>query len=139
MSSRTTTVLGRVRPVVDEKTIDRGPGGHQMDWANVSLVTYGQDDGKKFVPSFTIMGTLLGAGKISPRVETTNPAVCILEGDAKEGDLSAALSGYGTIWGGYFYETLMPDAAGGPPRVLASALKTELGSRFVWFAYGDSR
>lgn len=137
MSTRTTTVLGRVRPVVDEKTIDRSNGGHQIDWPNVN-VSYKQSDQLKLIPSFTIMGTALGLGKMSPRQASTNVATCILEGDAKEGDLAAALSGYGAIYGGYFYETLMPDATGSP-RTLASALKTELGARFVFFSYVDTR
>ena len=138
MSARTTATLGRVRPVVDESTVERGPGGAQIDWANVSSA-YLQSDGKKFIPAWTAMGELLGAGKVSPRVVTTNPATCFLETDAKEGDLSAALSGYGTVYGAYLFENLLPDSSGGPPRVLASAVKTELGDRFKFFQYLDSR
>jgi len=141
MSSRTTTVLGRVRPVVDEKTIDRSAGGHQIDWANVSSA-YLQTDGKKFIPAWTCIGLTLGAGKMSPRVVTTNPAEGFIESDAKEGDLSAALSGYGVVFGGYLWENLLPDSSGGPPRVLAAGIKSELvtaGNRFKFFQYTDSR
>lgn len=139
MSSRTTTVLGRVRPVIDEKSVLRSGGGRQIDWANVD-VAYKQSDGLKFLPAWTCVGELLGAGKLSPRVVTTNPATGFLESDAKEGDQAAALSGYGYVIGASLYENLLPDSSGGPPRVLATAIKTELGTdRWYFEQYGDAR
>jgi len=139
MSARTTAVLGRVRPVIDEASVLRSAGGRQIDWANVSD-TYKQSDGKKFLPAWTVVGELLGNGKLSPRVVTTNPATGFLETDAKEGDLSAAISGYGYVTGADLYENLLPDSSGGPPRVLASAIKTELGTaRWRFEQYGDAR
>jgi hypothetical protein len=141
MATITTFTFGTPRFVVDEHSITRSNGGRQVDWANVDDA-YKQSDGYKFLPAGTIVGELLGGGKISPRVDTDNPATLVLETDAKENDLSAAASGYGCIDGGNLYENLMPDATGGPPRALASALKTELaaaGCRFKFYTYQDSR
>jgi hypothetical protein len=101
-------------------------GGRQIDWANTSSAYLDAASGKKIIPAGTAMGTLLGAGLMSPRVVTTNPAVGLLEGDAVEGSLDDSLSGYGLLVGGVVYENLLPDATGGPPAVLASAVKTEL-------------
>ena len=95
--------------------------------------------GKKFLPAGTICGTLLGSGKISPRVASTNPATVVLQTDALEDDLSAALSGYGVFTEGHFYENLMPDAVAG---VVPSAYKTELaaaGGKWRWSTYADDR
>lgn len=99
--------------------------------------------GAKFLPAGTVVGTLLGAGKASPRIVTTNPAVGILETNATD-DPNApdSYSGYGVIVGGVIFENLLPEASGGPPKVLASAVKTELaaaGMGWVWQAYSDSR
>jgi hypothetical protein len=101
-------------------------GGKQIDWANVGAGYVDAATGKKIIPSGTAMGTLLGSGKMSPRVVTTNPAVGLLEGDAIEDDLVHSLSGYGLMVGGVVYENLLPDATGGPPAVLAAGIKTEL-------------
>lgn len=98
--------------------------------------------GKKTLPAGTAVGELLGSGKISPRIVTTNPATGFLETTAVEDEPQAALSGYGMIVGGVLFENLLPDATGGPPKTLASAIKTELaaaGTGFSWQVYGDSR
>jgi hypothetical protein len=144
MATITTTNLGTPRFVADEHSITRSNGGRQVDWANVpASAPYLQADGvRKLIRAGTAVGELLGSGKISPRVVTTNPATLILETDAYEGDLSAAASGYGCIDGGNLYENLLPDSTGGPPRALASALKTELtaaGCRFKFYTYQDDR
>lgn len=98
---------------------------------------------RKILRAGTAMGELLGAGKISPRVVTTNPATCLLATDAREDDPTAALSGYGVIKGGIVYENLLPDATGGPPAALAAAVKTELqtagvGTGFGFVVYADT-
>lgn len=90
------TRVGGPSPIVDPSSIDR-TNGVQIDWANVSTTNA---DGKKTLPAFTVVGTLLGSGKASPRVATTNPAVGMLATSAVEGDPTAALSGYGLIVGG---------------------------------------
>jgi hypothetical protein len=115
-------------------------GGRQIDWPNVAD-SYKNAEGKKVLPAGTRVGELLGAGKISPRVVTTNPAFGILETDAVEGDLVAPLSGYGVIRGGHLYENLLPGATGSPA-VIASAEKTELAANsmgFLFSQYGDTR
>lgn len=99
--------------------------------------------GAKFLPAGTVVGTLLnGTGKASPRIVTTNPAVGILETNATDDVLAPdALSGYGIIVGGVIYENLLPEATG-TPKVLASAVKTELAAAstgFVFQQYADSR
>lgn len=133
-----TTTPGGRNPVfvVDEGSIIRS-NGKQIDWANVN-VSYEDANGVKRIPAGTVMGELLGSGKISPRVVTTNPATCILLTDANEESDTDSLTGYGIARGGSFYEALLPDASGSP-RVLASAVKTELGSRFVFEKFIDTR
>lgn len=98
--------------------------------------------GPKILPAGTVVGTLAGGGKLRPRVVTTNPAIGILEAGAREDDRSASLSGYGVIIGGHLYENMLPDATGGPPKTLASQIKTELnaaGTGFSFETYADSR
>jgi hypothetical protein len=95
--------------------------------------------GPKVLKAGTVVGELLGSGKVSPRVVTTNPATGILVATAIQDDRSAALSGYGVYNGGNVYEALLPDASG-DPRVLASAIKTELataGCTFQYEVYAD--
>lgn len=133
----TTSRLGASGFVVDPHSIDRD-NGHQVDWANVTALNA---DGKKYIPAGTVVGSLLGNGKISPRVVTTNPAVGLIETTAIENDSNAALTGYGLIVGGVINENLLPDATG-TPRVLAAAVKTELanaGTGFSWRQYSDGR
>jgi hypothetical protein len=103
--------------------------------------TYVGPNGKKTLPAGTVVGSLLGSGKVSPRIVTTNPAIGVLETSAVEGETQAALTGYGVIAGGILYENLLPDASGSP-KVLATAVKTELnanGTGFAFEQYGDSR
>lgn len=95
--------------------------------------------GKKKLPAGTAIGTLLGDGKISPRVVTTNPAVGLLATAAVEGEEFAAATGYGIFIGGVFYENMLPDAVSG---TLPSAIKTELnanGTGFAFRTYSDDR
>jgi hypothetical protein len=135
---RTSANLSRLPFVADPHSVMRN-SGRQIDWANVSATNA---DGKKVVYAGTVVGELLGTGKVSPRVVTTNPAVGIMETTAVEGDTAASLSGYGILIGGHFYENLLPDASGGPPKVLAAAIKTELNSNgYAWSfeQYGDNR
>jgi hypothetical protein len=138
--TRTTYYPSRAAFIVDLQTITRDMGGRQIDWPNVAD-SYKNAEGKKVLPAGTRVGELLGAGKISPRVVTTNPAFGILETDAVEGDLVAPLSGYGVIRGGHLYENLLPGATGSPA-VIASAEKTELAANsmgFLFSQYGDTR
>jgi hypothetical protein len=96
--------------------------------------------GAKFLPSGTACGKLLGDGKVSPRIVTTNPAFCLLLTDAAEDSRTDARTGYGVVRGGVIYENLLPEAAGTPP-VLVTAVKTELnanGTGFSFEQYGDS-
>lgn len=138
----------RPRFVADEHSIDRLPGGRQIDWANITansgVVPPLNADGKKWLKAGTAVGDLLGTGKLRPRVVTTNPAIGLLETDAVEGELSAPLSGYGVMIGGAVFENLLPDATGGPPATLPAAIKTELqtagvGTGWAFFPYVDTR
>lgn len=142
MLTRQSLLIGRPTFLKDPYTVFR-TGGRQIDWANVGAGYIDAASGKKIIPSGTAMGTLLGSGKMSPRVVTTNPAVGLLEGDAVEDSLVDSLSGYGLIVGATVYENLLPDSAGGPPAVLASAIKTELQANcprgFQFEVYQDTR
>lgn len=135
--ARTSVNLSRLPFVADPHSVMRN-SGRQIDWANVSAT---DADGNKVVYAGTVVGELLGTGKVSPRVVTTNPATGIMETTAVEGEQEASLSGYGIIIGGHLYENLLPDATG-TPKTLASAVKTELNSngfRFSFEQYGDNR
>ena len=137
--SRTTTRVSRPGFTVDPKSVDL-TSGRQIDWANVAD-SFKNANGDKVLPAGTVVGELLGAGKVSPRVATTNPAVGLLATEAVENSKTAALSGYGLMVGGVFYENLLPDATG-TPKVLLGAVKTELsasGSGYAFEQYGDSR
>ncbi len=136
---RTTYSPSRPGFIADPGSITRN-SGRQIDWANVAD-SYKNADGKKVLPAGTVIGELLGGGKISPRVVTTNPATGILESTAVEGDVSASRSGHGVIVGGVLYENRLPDASGDPKK-LAAAVKTELnaaGTGFAFEQFGDSR
>ena len=77
-------------------------------------------------------------GTITARVTAQG----ILETDANESSSTEALTGYSLLVGGVLYETLLPDATGGPPKALPAAYKTELvaaGCTFKFIPYADSR
>jgi hypothetical protein len=136
---RTDYNLSGLPGVVDPHNTPRD-NGHQIDWDNVDDA-YKNDDGKKLLPALTAIGTLLGSGKISPRVADTNPAVALLATTAVEGDESAAATGYGVFLGGIFYENLLPDATGSP-KTLPADIKAELaeaGTGWAWRTYSDDR
>lgn len=98
--------------------------------------------GAKFLPAGTVLGTLLGNGKASPRVVTTNPAVGILETNATDDPAAPdSKTGYSMLVGGVIFENLLPESSGSP-KVLASAVKTELASSgmgWVFQQYSDTR
>lgn len=98
--------------------------------------------GVKKLKAGTVVGEAASTtGRLRPRVVTSNPATGILATDAVEDDTAAALSGYGVLIGGAIYEALLPEATGSP-RVLPSAVKTELnsaGTGFAFLAYSDVR
>lgn len=76
-------------------------------------------------------------------IVATRAAVGLLVSNALEGDTQAAMTGYGIYIGGVVYENLLPDASG-TPKVLSTALKTDLqyaGNTTGWafVAYADSR
>src|SRR5690349_2793476 len=138
-----TTVRATTRQpfVADRDSLIRDTG-HTIDWANVPTDgSYGVT-GKRRIPAGTAVGELLsGNGSLSPRVVTTNPAVGFLETDADEDNQVDARSGYGLLRGGHLYENLLPQATGSP-RVLPSAVKTELNgagvASFVFSQYYDN-
>lgn len=137
---RTNLNLSGLPFVVDPHNTPRD-NGHQIDWANVAD-TYKNASGKKVLPAGTVVGSLLGAGKISPRVATTNPAIGLLQTAAIEDEETAAATGYGIFRGGVFYENLLPDATGGPPKRLAAAVVSELnasGTGYSFMDYTDTR
>lgn len=136
---RTTLNLSRPGFVADQHSVER-TDGVQIDWANVSAAYLDSVTGNKVLPAGTVVGTLLGAGKVSPRVAVTNPAAAILISTAIQNDRSAAKSGYGIYKGGVLYETLLPDAAGSP-KTLPAAFKTELNAAdctFKFIPYADN-
>lgn len=147
LPSRTTTKTATAAFIADANSIDRN-GGRMVDWASVvagaGVVPALNSAGKKWLKAGTAVGDLLSTGKIQPRIVTTNPAIGFLETDAVEDDLQDAASGYAVIVGGVLYENLLPDATGGPPKVLPAAIKTEVqtagvGTAFSFQEYQDVR
>lgn len=73
----------------------------------------------------------------------TTGAIGLIETGANEDSDTDALTGYGLLIGGVFYENMLPDASGSP-KVLPSAYKAELqtvgvGTGFSWQTYADNR
>lgn len=80
----------------------------------------------------TIVPSALGTGGVT--------AFCILETNAFEDAPTDAATGYGCIVQGQIFENLLPEASGGPPKVITSAWKTELlarGGAWMFFQYSD--
>lgn len=104
--------------------------------------------GAKTLPAGKVMVELTG-GKIVPRSDRPGSEVAmgLLETNAIEGDVSAALTGHGVIVGGVIYENLLPDAAAGTTGALTDAYKQELvgntsqpkSTGFVFEQYADNR
>jgi hypothetical protein len=140
MTGWTTTNPSRAAFIADPHSIDRHGTGVQIDWTNVSSA-YEDADGHKVLPAGTVVGSLLGSGKVSPRVDSTNPAVGILETGAREGNTASPGGGMvGMLVAGNLYENLLPEAAG-TPKVLSSDVKSELaaaGCRFYFQQYADT-
>lgn len=106
--------------------------------------TYRSGVGTLVIKAGTVMAELT-TGKIIPRaVSGAVTATCILATDAEQNNLNASLSGYGVILGGVIYENNLPEATGGPPKVITTGWKTELqtagvGTGFAFRQYGDTR
>jgi hypothetical protein len=138
--SRSTFVVGGPGFIADHKSMEQNTG-RQIDWTNVAGSYVDADTGKKVIPAGTPVGELLGAGKISPRVVTTNPATGLLATTAVEDAPEHAKTGYGVYVGGVVYENFLPTSSGSPTR-LAAAVRTELdtaGCTFKWEYYEDNR
>lgn len=101
----------------------------------------------KFIPAGTVMVKVAASGKVIPRsgvtsgMGTTYLAWGVLEADAIENSRTAGLTGQSVLFGGIFYENMLPDAIdnGG---TLVSGWKTELaatGGSFIWRTAVDNR
>jgi hypothetical protein len=140
MAQRNSATLSTPGFVVDLSSITR-TFGHQILWADVAAGRV-NEAGKKFIPAGTVM--ILRAGKVLPYADRgagVETSYGILETNALEGDMNAAISGYGVMNGGNFYENLLPEATG-TPRVLNATRKTELraiGTGYGFFQFQDSR
>lgn len=115
-----------------------------VEAGDVATVAY-ESAGKKHIKAGTVMCEL-ASGKVVPRAVRpgAETAIGIIETAADEESASDALSGYGIIKGGVLYENMLPDATGGPPKVLPAQFKTELqtagvGTGFAFEVYADSR
>lgn len=139
---RVNYVLSSPGFVVDPESVSLN-SGRQIDWTRVGAA-FGAD-GEKRVPAGTVMAEL-DSGLIVPRTEdytaagavdplAAAPAGGILVADAHQKANSDSKSGYGVYVGGVFYEQLLPDVGDAD----FSDFKTELGSRFVFDKYEDSR
>ena len=144
MATRTTAVLSNPGFIVDFPSVDRSTG-RQVNWALVPA-GYQNENGKKEIPAGTVMSED-DNGQVYPRADAdtgTNPthtARFIAETNMVEDEKEAALSGYGMILGGAFYENLLPDSTG-TPKQLPADFVTELrasGTGYAFEQYTDSR
>jgi hypothetical protein len=142
MPTRSTYNLAAPSFAVDPSSLRRS-SGRQISWEDVEGNTEDGDPGpygelgKRVIPAGTAVGDTLGSGKISPRVDTTNPAIGILETSAVEDSTVASMSGYGMLVGGVVYENLLAIDSGD-----LSDVKEELadaGCTFQYEEYEDSR
>lgn len=103
-------------------------------------VQEGYRDAGHRIPAGTIMARNATNHKLFPRVLVTGAetAECVLLTDAKDDSKTDSLTGYGVTYGGILYENFMPDAVVATGLV-SSTYKNELGARFVWRRYRDSR
>lgn len=109
--------------------------------------------GRKFLKAGTVVAVKGGTnGKVFPRAAALSgeTAMGILESDALDDSspfdkvaVTMAKTGFGVLSGADVYENLLPDAAGGPPKTLPAAYKTELNASgvgsFRWYVYEDVR
>ncbi len=63
----------------------------------------------------------------------------MIETDATNTNGAEALTGYGSIVSGVFYENLLPDAAGGPPRCCPAPTRASFVSASCTFKYPPVR
>lgn len=117
----------------------------QFAVADNAEAKYGAPAGAKVLFAGTVMVQVAAgahAGKAVPRAlrPASETAEFLLATDAIEGSPVAALSGYGMLTGGHFFENLLPEAdLTADPAVINSTWKTELGSWFKFQQYKDSR
>lgn len=118
--------LGTPKFVADEGSVMLHGTGVEIDWATVSAV-----GGIKKLAAGTLLHIQAVGGKAREAVTTTHPANAILVADVD--DQAGQNKGFhGVYLGGVFYENLMPTAPD-------STQKTELGARFVFQTYQDTR
>ena len=137
MGTRTKSYPSSAGFIVDPKSIVRG-SGRQIDWSKVTAgATYGAA-GSRVLKAGTILSEVTATGKVVPRAlgaSGTGSAFAILETAAHESSETDSLSGFGVILGGGIYDNKLADAAD----AAFATMKTELGARFYYETYGDSR
>ena len=141
MATRNTQLVSRPSFIVDENSMDRN-AGRLIDWAKVSTMYINPETGRKIVPSGTFMVSddTPGSDLIWPRRSETGAltAEMLLATDAIEGELDAALSGYGGFIGGVIYHNLLPDFDHADfDTWLAELVAT--GTGWSWQEYQDDR
>ncbi len=139
----TESMISRPPFVGDESKMVKLPYGRQIDWANVSDDWIPAGGTKKVLPAGVIVSERDGGdGEVIPFVDAigSETALGLLATPAYEGDMSAALTGYGIYIGGPVMENLLPEATG-TPKVIDAGAKTEMqaaGTGFAYFQYTDS-
>lgn len=126
-ATNTYSKLGTPKFVADEGSVMLRGTGFQVDWSKVSAGS----DGVKRLPAGTLihLDSTSGLGEVA--VETTKPAHGILVSDVDD-QLGQNKAMHGLYLGGVFYQNLMPT-------VPTATQKTELGPRFVFQVYQDTR
>lgn len=109
---------------------------------NAEAQVLGEDGGKVLKAGTVMVQVASGtyAGKVVPRAvrPASESAAFLLATDAAEDSQVAALSGFGMLTGGHFFENLLPEADSGTG-LINSDYKTELGSWFKFEPYADNR
>ncbi|AWN22205.1 hypothetical protein DKM44_02280 [Deinococcus irradiatisoli] len=127
--------------VADRASMETFGTGVQLDFTKFTDAKYGTA-GTRRIPAGTIIEPVTTVGApaylCGPASGTAGNLALILKQDAEEDSKADAVTGYGAYSGGVVYQTLLPDATGNP-RVLSSALKTQLGTFFRLMTYEDRR
>ena len=120
--------------IVDPSSV-MNTNGYQVDWANVPA-SFQDAAGVKRIPAGYPMAKT--ADGLVPRgaADGTLPAAeGLLYSDASEDVRTDALTGYGFIRGAVVYAELLPVAGD----AAFATIQTELGPRFAFETYADSR
>lgn len=135
--------------IADHGSTAKRPGVN-IKWSAVNDSFKDAETGKKRFKAGQLMSILSdgqmieygGTDASASPDETPTVAHGLLASEAVEDAPAESMSGHGLYVRGIVYENLLPDASGGPPKVLSAGEKTALADGdclFQFITYKDSR